>query len=315
MVQARQRESMADSPNEKKTIRFRCPQCTRSLKVDASRAGQKVLCPVCYRELIVPAQSQPDRRQADPNNLYGVDSVPRDTRQMRGRFAYTEVRCPVCYTGVAVTEAQINTTVECPDCGTKIPVTGEAFSEGKARQEQLRRHQSPIDPRRGESGSPGDQIYGVRSGDAPNGDNRRGGQNLIPVYCTLCGTLMYARPGQIGTELTCPDCETKVVVKPPVELPPDTNLPQSTGGEVYGLSANPQGYCRPSEAGSAPDKFSDLVPVRCPLCETLLYAKKSDIGKKMRCPDCGTDIPICDLTVDQKLAAQRIEPAMTGGYN
>ena len=304
---------MADSPNEKKTIRFRCPQCTRSLKVDASLAGQKVLCPVCYRELIVPAQSQPDRRQAAPGMLYGVDSTPRDNRQLRERFAYASVHCPVCYADVAVTKSQINTTIECPDCGTKLPVTQQAFDEGKARQEQLRRHQSPIDPHRGESASRGGDIYGVRSGETPSGDNRRGGEDLIPVYCTLCGTLMYARPNQIGAELTCPDCETKVVVKPPAKLPPDTKFPRSTGGEVYGLSANPQGYSLPPKGETAPP--SDLVPVRCPLCETLLYAKKSQIGKKMRCPDCGTDIPICDLTVDQKLAAQRIEPTMTGGYN
>ena len=304
---------MADSSHEKKTIRFRCPQCTRSLKVDASQAGQKVLCPVCYRELIVPAQSQPDRRQAAPGMLYGVDSAPRDNRLLRERFAYASVHCPVCYADVAVTKSQINTTIECPDCGTKLPVTQQAFDEGKARQEQLRRHQSPIDPRRGESGSRGGDIYGVRSGETPSGDNRRGGEDLIPVYCTLCGTLMYARPSQIGTELTCPDCETKVVVKPPVKLPPDTKLPRSTGGEVYGLSANPQGYSQPPKGGDAPP--SDLVPVRCPLCETLLYAKKSQIGRKMRCPDCGTEIPICDLTIDQKLAAQKIEPTMTGGYN
>ena len=315
---------MADSPNEKNLIHFRCSQCTRPLKVDASLIGQKVLCPVCYHELIVPDQSQPDRRQVNPNDLYGVDTVPRDTRQLRGRFNYTEVRCPVCLTGVSVTEAQINSSVECPDCGTRIPVTRQAFLQGQARQEQLRRHQSPIDPRGGrnsDQGGSANQIYGVRSGGAPSSSsspgvgNGSGNVKLIPVYCTLCGTLMYARTDQIGTQLTCPDCDTKVTVKPPVELPPDTKLPRSTGGEVYGLSANPQGYGRQGPGSDSPRADSDLLPVRCPVCETLLYAKKSDIGKKTRCPDCGTDVPICDLTAEQKIAAQKIEPVMTGGYD
>ena len=36
---------------------------------------------------------------------------------------------------------------------------------------------------------------------------------LVPVSCRLCQTLMYARPDQVGTSLSCPDCGAKTVVK------------------------------------------------------------------------------------------------------
>ncbi|GHT12173.1 hypothetical protein FACS1894170_06640 [Planctomycetales bacterium] len=35
----------------------------------------------------------------------------------------------------------------------------------------------------------------------------------VPVYCLLCHTLMYAEKSHIGTELTCPDCGTKTIVR------------------------------------------------------------------------------------------------------
>jgi DNA-directed RNA polymerase subunit RPC12/RpoP len=44
-------------------------------------------------------------------------------------------------------------------------------------------------------------------------------ENEFRVVCNICGSLMYARPSQIGSHIKCHDCYSPVLVHPPRESP------------------------------------------------------------------------------------------------
>lgn len=308
---------MTDDPY----IRFRCTRCTHALKVKAPFAGRKVYCPACYKELTVPAVSAPDRRAVSPDQLYVVDSMPRDTRQMADRFAFAEVDCPLCGTKIAVRENQIGSTVECPDCGTKVSVTKEKLSAKNDYLAKLNSSSGPDDPAAKRAIDP-NGVYGVDTAYTPPKRSERiaDDKKKFAVHCPLCETLQYADESQVGTKFRCPDCETEFVVRKPFEPKPPEPVAGSLryeGGTVYGISGESRPLLNPrdrTDEGDDPENDPNLVAVVCKLCGTLMYAPKADIGKKKQCPDCGLETTIQEPTAEKKKADEIIEPTFTGGY-
>ena len=79
----------------------------------------------------------------------------------------------------------------CPSCFTRQrippPQTNEKIEEAQAT----------------------DQIYGLCPG---RGEETKETQEMVPVYCQVCHTLMYATRERIGEYMTCPDCGTKNLI-------------------------------------------------------------------------------------------------------
>ena len=309
----------------------------RSLKVKADFAGKKLYCPACFQELTVPAESEAPRQSVDPEKMYGVDSAPRDVRQMIDRFAFSNVNCPLCGTKIAVLPKDVGQTVECPDCGTQVPVTEEVLSERKKTLAELNRSDAPIDPNAKREIDPS-QVYGVNTSYTPPADlvdalghpidpndNRPKFRSVVQdnqfaVYCPLCATMQYVRTDQVGQTIVCPDCERPFQIYKPVELAPkehQTGGINFEGGTAYGLAGEtppdalgPDGKDRYYDPSADPD----LIPVLCKLCGTLMHAPKSMIGQKKKCPDCETETLIAEPKREKKEAEERIEPVFTGGY-
>ena len=312
--------SMSETPEY---IRFRCTRCTHALKVKARFSGRKVYCPACYQELTVPNESDPDRRTASPGQLYGVDALPRDTRQMADRFAFAEVDCPLCGTKIAVRESDVGTTVECPDCGTMVAVTREKLSAKNDYFARLHAQSAPVDPAAKTQIDP-NGVYGVDANYQP--PERQAAENVppekkkFPVHCPLCDTLQYADKSQIGTKFRCPDCETEFTVRAPLEPKspkPATGTLNFEGGTVYGIA--PQSRTLLSDADrraleSDPAENPNLLAVVCRLCGTLMYAPKEEVGQRKKCPDCGTETLIEEPNAEKKVADEVIEPTFSGGY-
>jgi DNA-directed RNA polymerase subunit RPC12/RpoP len=103
----------------------------------------------------------------------------------------------------------------------------------------------------------------------------------IPFYCRLCGTLLRGSVAEVGTELTCPDCGTKTVVPPQKKIGIKAVVGAATVADVgeYGL-------CEPN-IGVVSD-----IPVVCCLCNSRLMARADQVGKKIRCPDCGAQTAV-----------------------
>lgn len=122
----------------------------------------------------------------------------------------------------------------------------------------------------------------------------------VPVVCSLCRTRMYARPEQIGQQLTCPDCGTHSPVLAP--RPAAAAIERADPGE-YDLR-EPREFGDPTAiavntpaepavpAARQPPVAVAVVLVTCPLCHTRLHPPRADCGKQITCPDCGTQMVV-----------------------
>ena len=90
---------------------------------------------------------------------------------------------------------------------------------------------------------------------------------------------LEALVGGAGARLTCPSCQANIVVPeaPEVSKPPGPDEKQ----EIYEV--------QPEDAASDDRAY---VAVLCSLCHTRMYATEDEIGRKMTCPDCGTETTV-----------------------
>lgn len=300
-------------------IRFRCPRCNHGVKAAEKAVGRKMYCPTCYLELIVPAESTVHAHEEEERDIYGVDAAPIDVREMQDRNV-ASFPCPICRAMLAASPEQIGQKIECPDCGTQCVVPADIAAPPDPHDASQRPSGSP-----GTASTKPVGIYGLSGKDAllqstsrstdpfgnplatplppapppplPGANDATGGVNGgasvaspgFPVWCRLCGTIMYATEDQIGTMLTCPDCETQTLVRKR-EQTLDTGPHQAQrfeGGSTY-------------EIADAPPSGTRLVPVVCSLCATRMYAPESEIGGTKICPDCGRANPIVDVPEKEK---------------
>jgi DNA-directed RNA polymerase subunit M/transcription elongation factor TFIIS len=248
--------------------------------------GRKIYCPVCYFTLTVPSASTV--KPVDESQLYTMDSVPVDVREMENRKQFVSLRCPVCSTNIAVTKKQIGTEIICPECETNILVPESIEARVNRSLDEWKRDNRLWDER-----TPEERVHdGLMWNDqqttphlsdketyALRDDNNSvtQSQQTIRIYCKLCGTMMYASDSQIGTKLTCPDCETKTIVPArPKPVPTPPSLPSTfEGSTTFHL------------AGTIPPPITGLlIPVVCSLCGTRMYAEENEIGGFKTCPDC-----------------------------
>jgi len=104
--------------------------------------------------------------------------------------------------------------------------------------------------------------------------------------CPRCHTRSYAPEDQIGREIVCPDCGSKVVVTRRPKTPIKERAPASEE-EVYALLDE---FYQPSESLPAADQVH--IPVYCPVCNTLLHGTLDQVGKSLLCPDCYTPVVV-----------------------
>lgn len=108
--------------------------------------------------------------------------------------------------------------------------------------------------------------------------------DLIRAQCSTCKTVLYLELGQAGTTVECPDCSRPVKVPKKQPPPAQSNRPGAAGNtrpSTYSLLGESQ-----SNTGEDLSDFKDLVSALCPTCGTMLYAKRSQVGQKIECPDC-----------------------------
>lgn len=104
--------------------------------------------------------------------------------------------------------------------------------------------------------------------------------------CPRCGTRSYAPADQIGQEIECPDCGSKVVVARRPEAPVKQRA-TATEEEIYALLD--EFYQQPE---SLPEADHVHIPVYCPVCNTLLHGTLDQVGKSLLCPDCYTPVVV-----------------------
>ncbi|MGD9647321.1 MAG: hypothetical protein AB7U73_16530 [Pirellulales bacterium] len=126
-------------------------------------------------------------------------------------------------------------------------------------------------------------------------------QRYVLVVCRVCRTRMHPPAEWIGRTIHCPDCGTAAVVVAPELARP--KQPLADPGE-YALGTNwsseppaavTESAAAETAAGTARPRTSpaeELVLVKCTRCGTRMHFRVSAVGRKARCPDCGTVNPI-----------------------
>ena len=293
-------------------IHFRCPNCTAPIAVPQEMIGQDIYCRYCYRKLTVPARSEPDRR-ADRGDIYKIDDGPQDARGRSMKFYLPEYRCPICGTAIPVAHDEIGVKKFCPDCETPFTVTQEWYEETrrKRREEQMRSWTDPairLHPERYPEKIPPRQVYGVNPIDASKPSELvhwpEPKKNSVSTVCPACRSILYINEEQIGSTVRCPDCaapfkvtqrwfdskrkqrkrQEKSTQAPHVPFPPSPSGPASPDA--------------PDRTGVTPPSRV-LLPFNCPHCGGVIYLGSSRIGKKIRCPDCGTSFSLTERKFEE----------------
>ncbi|HVC94958.1 MAG TPA: hypothetical protein VND64_14780 [Pirellulales bacterium] len=101
----------------------------------------------------------------------------------------------------------------------------------------------------------------------------------VRVACPICKAVLHPRVEKAGRHVRCPDCHSAVLVpQPPKPEPPKPSRKPGeyavtgTGGKDAGSNRN----------ASEPQCF----PVLCPTCRARLHPLVSQVGKRVKCPDC-----------------------------
>lgn len=240
---------------------FLCPICATILSIfSESEIGTTLVCPECQTSTVVPESvtrltTQQNIQQqlglqgnrflnslnseqelvisptGNSGDIYGV-SDPNTQQYYAGTPDFNAifddgsfgVYCPLCNTLLTTTEEMVGQKLTCPDCGTETMV-----------QMPKKIDTTPFQTSHFE----GRALYDTQDEGA---DTFRLKEPLVPVICSLCETRMYAPVSQIGHWKTCPDCETKTLIK---DVPKEERiLPETTGSE-YTIKEQPD-FKRPT---------------------------------------------------------------------
>jgi DNA-directed RNA polymerase subunit M/transcription elongation factor TFIIS len=157
--------------------------------------------------------------------------------------------------------------VSCPGCGAHFHVAGEMAG------------------RKGRCAKCGVvfRVPGPATSGVPQPRKPESVPQYVAVTCRVCQTLMYGRIDQVGQPIKCPDCGAQTIVPPPEKVRPKQPLAAMEGDqyELWGVDEAPS----VAEMLSAQPKY---IAVVCRMCQTLMHATEDQVGKKLKCPDCGT---------------------------
>jgi DNA-directed RNA polymerase subunit M/transcription elongation factor TFIIS len=166
-----------------------------------------------------------------------------------------------------------SSSVACPACGQKLAVR----AEDRGRKGKCSRCGEVFRIELGETDE--------REQASPRTDDRweATAPTTVTFSCELCETRLTASVADVGRSVKCPDCGRRNIIPPPApRQAPKT--PAAMSGAQYGLWGVDNAPLPDELAAKAPK----LHPVECQLCQTLMYATDAQLGKKLKCPDCGS---------------------------
>jgi DNA-directed RNA polymerase subunit M/transcription elongation factor TFIIS len=174
---------------------------------------------------------------------------PGDAAQDR----YLLAICSQCHEPLYPRREDAGGVVSCPACGAKVTVP----------------HEEPLPEPTGDEYAVGDADYRARR------------VTYIKLACPTCRTLLYAEPSRVGSEMTCPDCGVKVLVRPQRPSAARQRTAEEIGDYRVGGAEQPGEQQEP-----------DHLLVVCPTCQARLHPSRRHIGKRVKCPDCGRPVVV-----------------------
>ncbi len=113
---------------------------------------------------------------------------------------------------------------------------------------------------------------------------------LLRFPCPQCCSWLQAPRQAAGTRRRCPRCQFVL------DVPRESRTPADT--EAYAFSA-----------GLVPAETSAGIWLTCPVCRTRMHATAGQIGRELKCPDCGhaSVVPPPEPPPQQKAARPAVE--------
>ena len=239
---------MSVTGSSSSSIRFSCPACSGRVKVPPGQAGQKCRCPRCGAELIAPAPVVPESSQPDPfsdEEFFSVEASPTGTGfsppPPPGTVAIDSLdEAPPIH----VPDSQQASSWDVLADDTPIPVNvdgDEPIDVPLSPDDALGDNPTIIDDGTDllletDAALPS-HVPPSATASTQNTASQTGPTQPLPpqpspvsaapapvaatgpaqfgLDCGLCGTRVYATMEQVGQELTCPDCHSKIPVRTP----------------------------------------------------------------------------------------------------
>jgi len=166
-----------------------------------------------------------------------------------------QVKCPLCDALLSVPTDQQSESVSCPECGSPIKLPGQQRSADEDADDDWLRLESDLSPPA----------------------QRR------PVLTDLDDL----------DEFRIPDLDD-VPSSPPAPRPPagPPPLSESDLDALGGFVEEPAERPTPMKLVVPKEPVDDSFRVRCPVCESMTYARPAQVGKRIRCHDCHSPITV-----------------------
>ncbi len=170
--------------------------------------------------------------------------------------------CPVCGTTVAHPAGIPCSQLTCPECGSRLlpgdlGLTSAAWPPGAVAQ------------------SPGVQTGGPPGDVGPDTAGSAGANRTEVCVCPVCGTTVAHPAGIPCSQLTCPQCGSRLLRADPTlmsAVPPQASAPSSTSPATNGIWTSTSG----------------MAVWLCPSCGTMIPRGQDDTSSTTSCPSCGT---------------------------
>ncbi len=180
-----------------------------------------------------------------------------------------DLNCPLCRGKFSTPAGTVGSSVACPHCGGQVKVPGSSVTRNDDDDDWLRLDDEPF------------EITAALPDDSPSAQPEPD---------------IFANPSTTPLD----DSSLDEFILP--DLPPTAPLPGTHSVGMPPLSEADlnalSGFSDDDEQDAAPVKTtrvpaaSDSFRVRCPICESITYAKVHQVGKQIRCGDCHSTITV-----------------------
>lgn len=180
-----------------------------------------------------------------------------------------KVKCPVCESILLIPSSRRGERVACEQCGSKIKVPGVAATAGD--DDDWLKLETDLTSASTDAAGPARAADAAGPADADDDD-----EFMIPAEPPTRSTGgVTGRGGSAGGK--------------PVDPPP---LSSSDLDALAGFANDDDQQAAPMKRVEAKPSADDSFRVRCPVCESVTYAKVAQVGKRIRCPDCHSAIVV-----------------------
>jgi DNA-directed RNA polymerase subunit M/transcription elongation factor TFIIS len=254
-------------------VSYLCPRCRTALTAHAEHAGQRRECPHCGKLVKVPGTPGSASTSAAASPAPTAAQPPAPIQQ---GIAHIAVLCPLCGTRMYATRQQVGQTMVCPDCLETVAVPETSAATPAASPAKPVRTSRSVPPKKPAPSSP------VSDPDADD-DLKLSDPVTIPVERYLPKNLSDMLRDSASPSSPRPSTErTTSPSAPPGDLPvvrDDVVRDDVVRDDVVRDDVVRDDVVRD-------DVVHDDFAVKCPTCDTLVYATDDEIGQQRICPDC-----------------------------